>query len=233
MKRGKLVCNTLKCVRKRIADANNISYEYKDCSYDGDCKGTCPACEEEVKYLETELLLRKNAGKTINIIGVAIGVGAMAISCNGSSHVTPTNGSNNIDSNTATVNSDTTKSGYVTIKGCLKYMNGGPVVSALIGTMKSGESVKTDSCGNFCVSIPYDSTLRVNFTGFKEKCYKISDLDTSGFNTLYLTENDKDIDATETQIIDDKAVMVGEIISFVEETVEGEMNKDTNKKREN
>lgn len=55
MKRGKLVCNTLKEIRTKIADANGIEYTPVLCEHQGDCIGTCPMCEAEVQYLEQEL----------------------------------------------------------------------------------------------------------------------------------------------------------------------------------
>ena len=48
---GKKTCKTLKGIRRKIADANDIKYEPKECTHEGDCAGTCPACEAEVKYM--------------------------------------------------------------------------------------------------------------------------------------------------------------------------------------
>lgn len=71
MKRGKLVCNTLKEIRTKIADANGIEYTLVLCEHQGDCIGTCPMCEAEVQYLEQELEKKKLAKESVNIIGVA------------------------------------------------------------------------------------------------------------------------------------------------------------------
>lgn len=64
---GKRICKTLKELRKRIADANEIPYEIEECPHKGRCPGTCPKCEEEVRYLERELERRENAGKPIRL----------------------------------------------------------------------------------------------------------------------------------------------------------------------
>ena len=64
-------CETLKSIRKQIADANGIAYEPNICTYEGPCMGTCPVCEAEARYLEAELAKRQKAHKGINIIGVA------------------------------------------------------------------------------------------------------------------------------------------------------------------
>jgi len=59
MTKGKSTCKLLKDIRQQIADANGISYQPKECHYEGDCAGTCPACEAEIRYLETQLRERK------------------------------------------------------------------------------------------------------------------------------------------------------------------------------
>ena len=51
MKRGKQICKQLKAVRQRIADENGIPLSVEECTHKGDCRGTCPRCEAEVRYL--------------------------------------------------------------------------------------------------------------------------------------------------------------------------------------
>ena len=75
---GKQTCKTLKGIRKKIADANEIIYEPKECTHKGDCAGTCPACEAEVKYLERQLSLRRMAGKAVAIVGLSFGLSALS-----------------------------------------------------------------------------------------------------------------------------------------------------------
>lgn len=71
MKKGKLICKTLKDVRKKVADANGIEYTPTSCDFQGDCMGTCPMCEAEVRYLEQELEKKKSATGIVHIAGVA------------------------------------------------------------------------------------------------------------------------------------------------------------------
>lgn len=68
---GKSKCKVLKDIRKKIAEANDIAYVTSDCKYQGDCSGTCPKCEAEVRYLEEELTKRKNLGKIVAVAGIA------------------------------------------------------------------------------------------------------------------------------------------------------------------
>lgn len=80
--RGKKICNTLKQVRSDIARANSIKYEVTECTHKGDCLGTCPKCEAEVKYLEKQLELRRRKGLKVTLAGVSAGLVAIsATSC--------------------------------------------------------------------------------------------------------------------------------------------------------
>lgn len=76
---GKEKCKALKEVRRKIAEQNDIEYAVSECSYQGECKGTCPRCEEELQYLEKELERRKKIGKAVIIGGISVGVIAGAV----------------------------------------------------------------------------------------------------------------------------------------------------------
>ena len=76
MKTGKSICNELKKVRRRIAEENGIPFEVPECTYKGECLGTCPRCEAEVKYLEQELHRRMTLGKAAAVAGVAMTLAA-------------------------------------------------------------------------------------------------------------------------------------------------------------
>ena len=68
----------LKTIRKQVADANEIKYEPRECHHQGECRGTCPACEAEVRYLESQLNIRKQLGKAVVILGISAGLSALA-----------------------------------------------------------------------------------------------------------------------------------------------------------
>lgn len=76
MKRGKIICAELKQVKRQIAESNGIKLDIPDCTYEGECKGTCPRCESEVRYLERELEKRMRLGKAAVVAGVALGLTA-------------------------------------------------------------------------------------------------------------------------------------------------------------
>ena len=74
MVKGKSTCKLLKDIRQQIADANGISYQPKECHHKGDCAGTCPACEAEIRYLEAQLRERKRKGWGMKVAGLAAGL---------------------------------------------------------------------------------------------------------------------------------------------------------------
>ena len=68
---GKSKCKILKDIRRKIAEDNDIAYVTSECKYQGECSGTCPKCEAELRYLEEELTKRRNLGKTVAVAGIA------------------------------------------------------------------------------------------------------------------------------------------------------------------
>lgn len=84
MARGKQTCKILKEIRRQIAEANDIEYVTSECRYKGDCLGTCPKCEAEVRYLEQQLRARSIAGKAVTLAGISAGLILMS-GCNGTS----------------------------------------------------------------------------------------------------------------------------------------------------
>lgn len=48
---GKVICNQLRAIRKEFAKLNGIDYNFKECTYNGPCAGTCIACDNEANEL--------------------------------------------------------------------------------------------------------------------------------------------------------------------------------------
>ena len=78
---GKSKCKILKQIRKEIAKQNDIEYVTSECKFQGDCTGTCPKCEAEVRYLEQELAKRRTAGKAVAVAGIATAMLLTAAGC--------------------------------------------------------------------------------------------------------------------------------------------------------
>ena len=81
MSKGKQTCKILKEIRKQIAAENDIELVTSECTHKGDCKGTCPKCEAEVRYLERELEKRQRLGKAAIFAGMTLGTAITAASC--------------------------------------------------------------------------------------------------------------------------------------------------------
>ena len=81
MERGKQTCKILKDIRRQIAEANDIAFITSECRHKGDCAGTCPKCEAEVRYLEEQLERRHSLGQATRLAGLAAGIGAVVAAC--------------------------------------------------------------------------------------------------------------------------------------------------------
>lgn len=65
MQNSKEKCKELKKVRKELADKLGIDLQQTECTFKGECKGTCLKCKKE------EELLNKNLLQKVAIVGVA------------------------------------------------------------------------------------------------------------------------------------------------------------------
>ena len=74
MEKGRAICKVLKDVRQKIANENGISYHPEECHHKGECKGTCPGCEKEIRYLEEQLKNKQHSGLGLKVAGIAAGV---------------------------------------------------------------------------------------------------------------------------------------------------------------
>ena len=79
--KGKKRCKILKEIRRQIAENNDIEFITSECKHQGDCLGTCPKCEAEVRYLERELEKRAKLGKAVAVAGLSIALMTSATGC--------------------------------------------------------------------------------------------------------------------------------------------------------
>ena len=78
---GKQKCRILKEIRQKIADENDIPYVTRECHFQGDCRGTCPRCESELRYLESQLALRASMGKRVAVAALCASMAFGAAGC--------------------------------------------------------------------------------------------------------------------------------------------------------
>ncbi len=79
--RGKNKCKILRQIRQRIAEENDIPLITKECTYQGECTGTCPRCESELRYLEQQLARRQALGKAVTVAALSVSLMAGAAGC--------------------------------------------------------------------------------------------------------------------------------------------------------
>ena len=210
MDTGRKICDVLKTIRKQIAEMNDIVYEPKVCHYKGRCHGTCPACEAEREYIESELSFRKGMGMKICVTGVALGMLASPYNVNAQSHLdTPVNST--FFNKQKLSDNDNIPQDSVLIKGCVKDMLGIPICGATVITPDGRFLTSTDIEGNFSIYIPHDSPLTVRYVGYETKNYSFGDLDLSGTNVLYLPESE--------------GVLIGEVIVVRKKNVRKEIRR--------
>lgn len=178
MKRGKETCRILKDIRRQIAEANDIEFITSECRYQGDCLGTCPKCEAEVRYLEQQLSARHAAGKTIALASISAGLIALS-SCSSCSVQNNNNDKHlrltgsvpcTIDSaNTETLvinslytdnNADSvTVSGNVKTKSDNKNIEGAEILAK---SSDNKTETKTDKNGNFSIKVKKGSEIIIS-----------------------------------------------------------------------
>lgn len=86
---GKQKCKMLKEIRRRIADENDIPFVTRECSHQGDCSGTCPRCESELRYLEQQLERRAALGRKVSVAALCAGMVLGASGCAPFSYTQP------------------------------------------------------------------------------------------------------------------------------------------------
>ena len=154
MNQGKYICKELKEIRKNIATENGIELDIPECTYTGECDGTCPQCEAELQYLERELTMRAVMGKAAVVAGLALGISSGTLTA-AAQDVTPDR-----HRHTKTI-SDTNPSTSDTciFKGSIiDSATGEPLIFANVvlkdknGTVITGGS--TDFDGNFTIRAP-------------------------------------------------------------------------------
>lgn len=172
-------CETLKSIRKQIADANGIAYEPNICTYEGPCMGTCPVCETEARYLEAELDKRQKAHKGINIIGVAKdkmpapssfsqAIAAATITTVLSFTAPPVAAVEQEESP-----SKTEQSNMVRVNGVVN--NGSTALSgARISIEGSKASTQSDKDGNFSINASLGDILIIEYPGYESKSVTVN-----------------------------------------------------------
>ena len=192
MKRGKETCRILKDIRRQIAEANDIEFITSECRYQGDCLGTCPKCEAEVRYLEQQLSARHAAGKAIALAGISAGMIVLSGCSSNSTLNNPkqtkfqgeaplTIKSTSIMGDVPYIADNIPDQLYITplitdnnaetvnISGCIKDLSDGEtLIGATILEKGTTNETHTDLEGKFSLKVKKGSEIKISYVGMEE-----------------------------------------------------------------
>ena len=197
MVKGKSTCKLLKDIRQQIADANGISYQPKECHYEGECAGTCPACEEEIRYLERELKARKGNGFGMKVAGIAAGICATVMPMTAAAQGVKSDSTANPPVQTAkkapvkVVDLSDGCASPVVVRGMvIAAEDKEPVIGASVVIDGTNKGVVTNVDGQFALKLPPDTSLVISYIGCKDKKVRVSSLLHSDDNVIVLEVSD-------------------------------------------
>ena len=197
MTKGKSTCKLLKDIRQQIADANGISYQPKECHHKGDCAGTCPACEEEIRYLERELKARKGNGFGMKVAGIAAGICATVMPMTAAAQAVKSDSTANPPVQTTkkapikVVDLSDSCASPVVVRGMvIDAEDKEPVIGAAVLIDGTKKGVVTNIDGQFALKLPPDTSLVISYIGYKKQKVHVSSLLHSNNNVIVLEADD-------------------------------------------
>ena len=196
MAKGKSTCKLLKSIRQQIADANGISYQPKECQHKGDCAGTCPACEEEIRYLERELKACKGNGFGMKVAGIAAGICATVMPMTAAAQGVKSDSTANPPVQTTkkapikVVDLSDSCASPVIVRGMvIDAENKEPVIGAGVFIDGTNKGIATDIDGQFALKVPSDTSLVISSIGYYNKKVRVSSLLSSDNNVIMLEKH--------------------------------------------
>ena len=200
MAKGKSTCKLLKSIRQQIADANGISYQPKECHHKGDCAGTCPACEEEIRYLERELKARKGNGFGMKVAGIAAGICATVMPMTAAAQSVKPDSTANPPVHTAKKGdvkvvdlSDGCASPVVVRGMVIDEENKEPVIGAGVFIDGTNKGIATDIDGQFALKVPSATSLVISYIGYEKQKVHVSSLLGSENNVIILKSDGRQL----------------------------------------
>ena len=190
---GKEVCLILKGIRQKIADTNGISYQPKECQHEGDCAGTCPACEAEIRYLERELKARKGNGFGMKVAGIAAGICATVMPMTAAAQGVKSDSTANCPVQTTkkapikVVDLSDSCASPVIVRGMvIDSEDNKPLVGASILIDGTTKETVTNVDGQFALKVPSDTSLVISSIEYNSKKVRVSSLLRSDNNVIML-----------------------------------------------
>ena len=175
MARGKQTCKILKEIRQQIAEANDIEFMTSECRYKGDCLGTCPKCEAEVRYLEQQLRSRQLMGKAVVLAGISAGAIAMFAPIAVQSQTSDTSLTKGYIA-TQTMADTMIVKGVVLTGDTLQdgTISREPMVGATIINPRTAQGTSTNIDGKFQIEAVVGDSLQIKYVGYETLIYPVT-----------------------------------------------------------
>ena len=195
MEKGKAICKVLKEVRQRIAKENGISYKPVECHHEGECSGTCPGCEKEIRYLEEQLRNKQRGGLGLKVAGIAAGVCVAAMPM---AAMVQTESKTSPDFKAKTIKNDSIRAVDLTnghpdavlLRGkVFDTKTKEPIIGAVVGSKDTKKGDVTDIEGEYAVKTLLTDTLEVRGIGYYKKSVTVKELLDKKNNDIYITED--------------------------------------------
>ena len=162
---GKRTCEALRQIRQNIANANSIEYTPAECTYQGECSGTCPRCESEMRYIERQLRLRGALGKAVVVAGLTLSATSLT-PMQAQTQQVHTVAQKQID--VPLVDAAPNDTTAIIVRGTvIDQDDKGPLIGVTVLLDGTKHGTATDIDGKFAIRIPRDSKLVFKYLGYE------------------------------------------------------------------
>ena len=207
MVRGKQTCKILKDIRRQIAEANDIEYITSECQYKGDCTGTCPKCESEVRYLEHQLERRRMAGKAITLLGLSAGIIAMNACANSPGQSAKNTSEIKLECQSVPMDKDS----LFLIKGTVTdSLTQKPIVGANVSEKETTNGTLTDANGEFTLKVSGKYPLIIQYVGMETQEIEINKKGAT-YIQVALRESNMTMGECPTETIESGEILEGDV----------------------
>ena len=195
MEKGRAICKVLKDVRQKRATENGISYHPEECHHKGECTGTCPGCEKEIRYLEEQLKNKQHSGLGLKVAGIAAGVCVTVLPI---AAMVQTESNTSSDLQAKTIKNDSIRAVDLTnghpdavlLRGkVFDTKTKEPIIGAVVESMDTKKGAVTDIEGDYAVKALPTDTLEVRGIGYYKMSVRVKELLEKKNNDIYITED--------------------------------------------
>ena len=164
---GKKICEVLRGIRQDIASANDIDYAHAECEYKGECSGTCPHCESEMRYIERQLRMRQAMGKAVVVAGLTLSTAALTPAQAQTQQSTPQVATQQSEPHLVDAAPDSCD--VVLVRGIvIDKEEKEPIIGATISIKDTNDGTATNIDGAFAIRVKRGSKLFIKYIGMKD-----------------------------------------------------------------